>query len=823
MRLRCALASVVVLTASAATAFAQWSSAALAQPFPAHVRQPSRVGARLPFRPRIGVAMGIVPSASVQDVATGSNIPVLYHGGPVMSQVTVHTIFWAPSGYQFDGPPAAGLASYEQQIQKFFVDVAHDSGTTGNVFSILQQYRDGRGTGSYAISYDPAADSIDDTDPYPAKSGQCPSPAGIATCVTDLELQHEIDSVIGTRDPSGRGLHDLWFVFLPPDVDTCVSLDQCGTNVFAGYHAMSDLGSPGAVYSVIPDPLIEGVTIPGADPEGNPEAEAAINAAAHETIEALTNPDGTAWMDPNGFEVGDKCETQDGRLLGSASDGSPYNQLIDGDQYLIQMMWSNSISGCVQRSTATSSALPLATVDLRQFSSTVSGSIGTATRGVSVTIVLGRAGTAIAGALTATRASGSWGPVSLTSLVPRGGHTIGDDRDEILILYGQQGPAPDLIETGDGGNPFTEAGWTGWFDLDHGYAVRPSSILLAPCGQTGVLSLTINRTTTPPPVDRCETETDVAVTPTASLGARSTIGMSSEDNRAVSALNPNGALVSLTVPLGEPQSASSVANREIMFTPSGFPTCMADLRAQSVRCSGLVPGARYTLARLRRNAVRHGRADGKGSVVISAFPGPVGITGGDALALTNGSGRTLSVLHVAHLRVDLRGEQTVIAGGSCEPGDYWGQPPTAVPNSAAAGVPGLGGTGMICPLNGRAGGLPATPIEQTDDQSGGLTQTEVPQIEATSPTDGETLYGPFVALARTGLPGPSSTVLRTWARVAVTIARSTGGPALLRVRNVDTARGVAQSALPRGVYTATWVLTDVNGDTRTVKTEFAEA
>ena len=107
---------------------------------------------------------------------------------------------------------------------------------------MLGEYADGGGGGLYNFSYSAAADSIDDTDPYPAAGHQCVSPAGVATCVTDLQLQQELDRVIQAHDPAGRGLHDLWFVFLPPDVDTCISPAVCGTNAFAGYHSLSNLG-----------------------------------------------------------------------------------------------------------------------------------------------------------------------------------------------------------------------------------------------------------------------------------------------------------------------------------------------------------------------------------------------------------------------------------------------------------------------------------------------------------------------------------------------------------------------------------------------------
>lgn len=776
------------------------------------------------FRPRIGGALGIIPARGHRDIAAGSSVPVVFHGGSVMRQVTVHTIFWAPSGHHFDGPPAAGVLSYEQLVQQFFTDVAAGSGAAGNVFSALAQYGDSVGAGRYSISYDVATDSIDDVAPYP-QGGRCASPSGIATCLTDLQLQDEIERVIRARDPSGRGLHDLWLMFLPPDVDTCLQPGQCGSSAFAGYHALSSLGPGATVYAVVVDPLIELTPSPGADPEGNPEAESAIDVAAHEAIEAITDPEGTGWLDPNGFEVGDKCDVgpQEGTPLGYAGpDHSPYNQLIGGHPYLLQGMWSNAALGCQQRSTSTSSALPLATVSLRQFSPFVRGDIGSRTRGVPVTVLLARAGTLVALASAVTGGSGSWGPVALQSVSSPGLRAVGDDRDEILIRYGARGPMPELIETGDGGNPFTETGWTGWFDLDHGYAIRSNSILLAPCSQTGVLGLTVSGTPTSPHVERCQTGTDLAVLRTGRLRPSTSITMSSEDNRAVWVANPNGALVKLTIPVGEPGSVSAVGNDQILFKPSGFPSCTADLRAQTVRCTGLVPGGRYALTRRRGHVVRRGRADRSGSLRIGGFPGSVGLRGGDVLRLTSRAGRTLTTLHVAHLRVDLRGEQTVIAGGSCEPGAYYGKPVSGVPLGRAIGAPGVGGTGTICPLSGRAAGLPAKDIAQTDDLSGGQTRTEVPAVEGTSPIDHETLYGPFVALAQTGLPGPNGSVVRTWARVSLTITRSTGGRPVFRARNVDTARGVAVPGLPPGAYRAAWVVIDSIGDTRTVQTAFVE-
>lgn len=382
----------------------------------------------------------------------------------------------------------------------------------------------------------------------------------------------------------------------------------------------------------------------GSDPQGNPDAEASADVTAHELVEAVTDPTGDGWMDPNGNEVADKCENgpNRGAPLGFAPDGSPYNQLINGDRYLVQTMWSNAQAGCVTHSSATTSALPLAQVHLTQFSSSVSGRLPTARGGVSVLVSLVRAGTEVAHVRTRSRADGSWGPVGLTSLSRRSRHAVGDDRDELDVICGLGGPRDDVVLTGDGGNPFIEAGWTGWYALDNGYAIASNrtggAIALEPCSQTGVLGLLVNRTSIGAPVDTCETEADASIVQTPTLSAGSTIRMSSSDNRAVTPINPDGALVSLTVPLGEPNSRSALGNPLVPIGPSGFPACSTDLQSGLVRCTGLVPTARYILERTRGDSRLASRASSDGSIRAAGFRSPRRLTGGDVIRLRNAAG-----------------------------------------------------------------------------------------------------------------------------------------------------------------------------------------
>jgi hypothetical protein len=295
--------------------------------------------------------------------------------------------------------------------------------------------------------------------------------------------------------------------------------------------------------------------------------------------------------------------------------------------------------------------------------------------------------------------------------------------------------------------------------------------------------------------------------------------MSSKDNRANSQENPDGALVKLTIPLGEPDSASALGNPDILFNPSGFPECTANLEAQSVQCSGLVPGERYTFIRSRGRRVAHARADFTGTARIAR----AGVRGGDVIRLRNGAGRTLTTLHVAHLQVHVIGEESVLSGGTCEPGDYYGKAITAPPNGPLVGLGGATGTGYVCPGDGRASGLPTGDIEQTDDFSGGTTRTELVGAASLSPNNGATLYGPFIASAQPALYGFNNSVYDAHATVSLSVRRLGAKRRSAFVRNVAVGHGVRISALPAGVYAATWVVTNVNGDTVTVHTRFVEA
>jgi hypothetical protein len=628
-----------------------------------------------------------------------------------------------------------------------------------------------------------------------------------------------------------------------------------------------DLGGGVTIYGVIIDPIVEGLSGQGGDPEGNPDAEATIDTIAHETVEAITDPTGTGWVDPDGYEVGDKCETgpQVGNPLGYAANGSPYDQLIGGHEYLIQEMWSNDDGGCVQHTTQTTSPLPLPEIDMTQFSSTVSGNIGANTAGVTVTVAVyrerrGSAATTPSGsnattptssgtttprielAAKVTQASATTGPTGAWSL-SLARFAVGDDRDLVTVTYAGATLQPDFITTGSGGSPFEEGGWTGWTDLDNGDDVTNRNggfVTVGPCFQAGVLTVDFNGTPYSAN-DPCNAQTDTATIATGPISPGAAVTLSSLDNRAFTqpqpigpSLDPQGneagALVKLTVKLGEPGAQSTFSSPLADVLPlarlTGFATCTADLQFGAAECTGLVPGERYRLTRARGADTLSKRAGQQGVIVVGPFRGAPALRGGDVLTLSNGQ-VVLTTLHVAHLAAVVEGEETVLAPGSrCQPGLYYGAPPSKpAPASTVAGLTGQNGatlTGRICPASGSAAGFSATAIAQADDLSGGLTQTEVADISSTSPLAGETLYGRFTARAQAAFLGPNDEVIPSPYPVSVAIIRAGATKPSVILVDVNTAAGTPIKSLKPGSYDAIWTWHDFNGDARTVVTDFVE-
>ncbi|MEA2298822.1 MAG: hypothetical protein QOF77_1758 [Solirubrobacteraceae bacterium] len=282
-----------------------------------------------------------------------------YSGGPVMHANANYTFYWEPPT-----APAAFPADYAAGIDRYFTDLAHDSGGDQNVESVAAQYGDGAGNAAYNSSF---AGRLLDTTPYPVDG--CPTTAEVPVCLTDDQIVAELGRYLIARGLP-RDLTHAYYVLLPPTVGTCIdaaaadcsaAFGSAANATFCAYHSNSTT-SPAFLYA------LDGYVTdnPGCDDGQHPNASTADGAIegglSHEHLEMVTDPfPASAWNDyvngaSTGTEIGDKCDPQTGPAIGTAN-GVPYNQLINGHPYRYQEEWSNQGHTCLQRFTPNATAV----------------------------------------------------------------------------------------------------------------------------------------------------------------------------------------------------------------------------------------------------------------------------------------------------------------------------------------------------------------------------------------------------------------------------------------------------------------------------------
>jgi hypothetical protein len=271
---------------------------------------------------------GVVPVIGKQVGDAG--LPLVYHGGPVMTTNKTYAIYWVPNGYSI-------ASGYDTKINQFFGDVAHDSNMGTNVYAVDTQYS--------SIQYSSSVGgSWTDTGSFP--SSGCPTYEDVTECLTDAQIQAEVDHAISVNGWTRSGTN-MFFVFTPALVGSCFdsSGSECAYTAYCAYHGTTNSG---AIYANQPY-AAHGGCDQGEYPNGSSnQADPTINVVSHEHNEAITDPQLNAWYDQGGSEIGDKCAWLFGPLQGPA--GGEYNQTINGHHYFLQMEWSNTNPNltCVQ-------------------------------------------------------------------------------------------------------------------------------------------------------------------------------------------------------------------------------------------------------------------------------------------------------------------------------------------------------------------------------------------------------------------------------------------------------------------------------------------
>jgi hypothetical protein len=286
---------------------------------------------------RVQSILGMVSSHSEASHSAGGAAglgQLRYHGGPVVHGTAAYAIYWVPAGYSVS-------SDYSTLIDRFFTDVAADSGRTSNVYYSDTQYSDGAGTIAYSVRF---GGSMLDTNPFPA-SGCADTVAQTTVCLTDAQLQAEITRVVAAQGWP-KGPNTEFFMFTAKGVGSCADSSHCSFSQYCAYHSWIGSGSTEILYAN--QPYTD--TVPSAcDATAHPnnsEADPTINVVSHEQNETITDPNGNAWYDLAGYENGDKCAWKFGSAIGSTAYGA-YNQLINGHPYELQQEYSNARRGCV--------------------------------------------------------------------------------------------------------------------------------------------------------------------------------------------------------------------------------------------------------------------------------------------------------------------------------------------------------------------------------------------------------------------------------------------------------------------------------------------
>lgn len=306
-----------------------------------------------------------------------------------MHSSKIYAMYWVPSGYS---QPSA----YRRLVNRFFTDVAADSGASTNVYSALQQYYDTTGNTAYNATF---GGSAIDTNAFPTDGCTLNQYDGwtiqnTTNCLDDTQLQAEIQSFADAQhwdhgpnvqifcsrrrtspraSPTRATRRSSRIVPTLITARTTARFSAAGLRTSLRRTSTSTRTCRGRISRSSTAPArIPATATAGDHPNGDGTSAAndanagdeVIGVTSHEHNEAWSDPLGTGWWVDNSnsayafYEDGDLCAWYfPNRAKISASpaigSGAAYDQVINGHHYFVQGEWSNRSataspnSGCV--------------------------------------------------------------------------------------------------------------------------------------------------------------------------------------------------------------------------------------------------------------------------------------------------------------------------------------------------------------------------------------------------------------------------------------------------------------------------------------------
>jgi hypothetical protein len=256
--------------------------------------------------------------------ARPSSNGISWHGGPVMLGTVTAYYIWYGNWAQGNGTDnAAG--------QTILTNLAQNIGGSP-YFNINKTY--------YSGTSQTASNSVSGLVSYGGSTTVTGYPQG--TSLSDAAIQQVVFNAInGGKLP--RNTNAVYFVLTSSDVTA--SSGFC-TN-YCGWHTAGTLQTTNDIHYAF---IGNAARCPSSceaqttSPNGNAGADAMASIVSHELEEAVTDPNLNAWYDTRGQENADKCAWTFGTTF-SAANGSKYNVVLGGTEYLIQRNWVNASGG----------------------------------------------------------------------------------------------------------------------------------------------------------------------------------------------------------------------------------------------------------------------------------------------------------------------------------------------------------------------------------------------------------------------------------------------------------------------------------------------
>jgi hypothetical protein len=251
-------------------------------------------------------------STEARPAARARGNGISYHGGPLItSGPTVYYIWYG----NWAGNSASTILTNEVQ---------HEGGTP--YFNINTTYYNGS--------------NVHVTN-HVAFGGSTSDNYSQGTSLSDAGVEAVVSRAIGNgslpKDTNG-----VYFVLTSQDVNETSGF----CTQYCGWHTSATISGSDIKYAFVGNAArcLSACAAQSTSPNNNPGADGMASVVAHELEEATTDPDLNAWYDSRGEENADKCAWTFG-TESTASNGSKYNVVWGGMEYLIQQNWVNANGG----------------------------------------------------------------------------------------------------------------------------------------------------------------------------------------------------------------------------------------------------------------------------------------------------------------------------------------------------------------------------------------------------------------------------------------------------------------------------------------------